>query len=331
METIMRAVARAPRLLSGVVLLGALVACGTASSQVAASTETGEELVERAQELRDDEVSTLAEEVFTAFNGTVEQRNAGGVLAAYATNGAMDACMAKAGFPEWDWSLTRTYAVPADPFAGTILFVTPGRRAWTLNETYQAPYLAAEREMNADDIPADEDAAISTCLDTTETTADDEAIAAASTPSGAVELRSAWDDMLMGVVFSKFSDELRPYNECMSEFPLAEQNDVSADELGPLMSGEVAAAGPAPTPGQALSTYSNEWEAWLRTEAQYIEHDANCRSGVYTAHIAEFGPLIKDFAAKHSAEIERVRQGWFDIEKKARDLGYAGQSGPLGG
>lgn len=101
-------------LLVAAVALGALALRKTTDSDAAASPSV--------DSIR---VQAHANRVFERFHGTQRQRNAGGVLQAYALNGAMDRCMEQAGVPSWDWSATRNTAPRVHATATSVFFSEP--------------------------------------------------------------------------------------------------------------------------------------------------------------------------------------------------------------
>jgi hypothetical protein len=269
--------------------------------------------------------------VYEQFAGSTDERNAGFVLQAYALNGAMDECMSEQGYPEWDWSLSREYAGPADPL-GSDWFGALQRPYWSQNEMVMRDFGAAELVMNADDASPEYGHAVDRCLDLTQGKGSDESLEAASMPEGSPSLISQWDSMLMKAEEDLMGDTA-PYWNCMDDSSIEQvkAGGQSYEEILPKISGMAAAAGPAPAVDADPSTYSTEWKEFLAIEQEVLDADEACRGDVYREHIGGLLPRIEVFARDHADQIEAADTGWRDIVSKAEELGYTGQSGPLNG
>ncbi|MEZ5191566.1 MAG: hypothetical protein R2734_02870 [Nocardioides sp.] len=108
------------------------------------------------------EVRAEAVRVVESFTGSVEEKDALSLIEAYAGNAALDACMAEKGIPEWDWSLSRSYAIRGDPLTSQLWLQEPLRRWESENLLANQPFLQAEVVMNNPDPATDE--ASSACL-----------------------------------------------------------------------------------------------------------------------------------------------------------------------
>lgn len=274
------------------------------------------------------DVHALAQRVYESFAGTVAQQDAGEVLRAYAMNGPTDACLEEKGYPEWDWSLSRSYAVPYDPLRPTEWFAELQRRRWSENESAMRDFVAAEREMNADEgRPEAYEKAIDTCLAASPQPSDDE-VDRASTPKDATALVEAWRST-MREHGQKLGGDPAAYYECLdgAELEVLTAWGESSDELGVVMAVEAGKAGPPPAEGEKPS---EAWSRFLVLEGEVLAAEAACRQDVHDRHIAELAPVITAFAEEHADAISRAQSGWDEIEKRAAELGYHGQRGPLG-
>jgi hypothetical protein len=98
------------------------------------------------------EVREAAAEVYGSFAGSEHQQDAGLLLKAYTLNHAVDDCLANAGYPDWDWSLSRQYAIPTDPLDAGVWFAEPNRPFRSDVLIAEKPRLEADSTMNRDDI-----------------------------------------------------------------------------------------------------------------------------------------------------------------------------------
>ncbi|WP_370617691.1 hypothetical protein [Mumia sp. Pv 4-285] len=268
------------------------------------------------------DVHVQAQALYEQFAGTVDERNAGSLLRAHRLNAGMDACLESAGFPEWQWSLSRSFASPADALGASDWFAEPLRPVWSENEIASAPFMAAEAEMNRDDhgrSPAYE-AAIDKCLASTEPVSDAEADAV-SAPEGTKKLVDAWDDALAQADDELGGDDAKR-GACMrsSSLSVLDETGQTYDELGPAMSYMAAKSGPAPAGPSDPRAKSPEWQRFLAQEQEVLEADFACRKDAYEQHIMDLAPLIEDFASEHAKEIEAVEAEWREITERAHSL-----------
>jgi hypothetical protein len=276
------------------------------------------------------DVRARAAEVYASFTGTERQQNAGHVLRAYAQNGAMDGCMAAKGFPEWDWSVSRAYATPQDPLGYGTWFAEPNRPVLSDPLIAHRQRMLAEEEMNRDDIPDDEDAAIGECTASLDDKLTEEEIEALSRSATAAKLMDAWVNMVQNV--SDQAADADSYLRCMdeAEIPVLDDKGIPASEMWGGFSTLGPRDGKIPTSASDPLVMGEAWQEFLAAERVITDADWTCRRDVYTAHIADVGKAIDQFEADHGQEFEQVRQEWAEIETEARNLGHTGQVGPLG-
>lgn len=279
------------------------------------------------------EVRAEAARVYESFAGTQDQQNAGLVVRAHALNGPMDACLDERGYPQWDWSLARTYASPYDPLRPTEWFAELGDKVYSENEMAMRGYVAAEAEMNAD-VSRDPryQKAIDECVAETPQPSDSEADSA-SKPAQTPALVEAWRTT-MHHARDDIGGDIAVYYQCMEDAAIPVLDDeglpYGGEESSAKMAVEAAKAGPAPTSEQNPDTYSQKWKSFLAEEQQVIVADVGCRKDVYDEGITRLGPVIAQFETDHADEIAKAGQGWARITKRAAELGYDGQPGPLG-
>lgn len=274
------------------------------------------------------DVHALAQRVYDSFAGTAAQQDAGQVLRAHAMNGPMDACLEEHGYPEWDWSLSRSYAAPYDPLRPTEWFAELQRRLYSENEIAMRDYLAAESEMNTDEgRPEAYEKAIDACLVASAQPSEDE-VDRASTPKDTTALIEAWRS-IMREHGQRLGGDPATYYQCMdaAELEVLTAAGAGYDEIGEVMAVEAGRAGPPPAEGEKPS---EAWNRFLVLEGEVIAADAACRQDVHDEHIAELAPVITAFAEEHADAISRAQSGWDEIENQAAEFGYHGQRGPLG-
>jgi hypothetical protein len=272
-------------------------------------------------------VRATAERVYGSFAGTIEQRNAGGVLKAYAMNGGMDECLEAAGFPEWDWSKSRQYATPSDPLGVGTWLAEPNRPLRSEQLMAQRRALLAEASMNRDHIDPAENKAIGTCLDSPHHASH---TVVGEMPKAARILQDQWWAMVEGV-----AEQVAPiseYDDCMvaAHIPALEKFKMPASEIGVA----IARLGPSdsviPSSPRDPRAKSPAWQAFRASEKQVTDADWQCRKATYDAAMVRLGSQLDHFASAHAAEIKAARAGWRQVQAQAKSLGYVGQSGPLG-
>lgn len=308
--------------IAAVVAASLLTACGGDAT----ATESGEGW-------NPAEVRAEAVRVYESFAGTQDQQNAGLVVRAHALNGAMDGCLDERGYPQWDWSLARTYASPYDPLRPTEWFAELGDKVYSENEMAMRGYVAAEAEMNAD-VSRDPryEQAIDECLAETPQPSDSDAHSV-SAPAQTPALVEAWRTT-MHHARDDIGGDIGVYYQCMEDasIPVLDNDGLpyGGEESSAKMASEAAKAGPVPTSAQDPATYSDKWKHFLAEEEQIIDADVGCRKDVYDEGITRLGPVIAQFETDHADEIAKAGQGWEQITERAAELGYHGQSGPLG-
>lgn len=277
-----------------------------------------------------EQVRVDAQQTFDSFAGTVPQRNALNVIRSYVANRPMDLCMTDRGFPEWDWSLNRMYADPADPLSRSLWFAQPMARWRSHDLVALRPFLFAEREMNADQ-SADLAAAVDACLGVVQSEVVDSSVAAPGRPGG--RLTRAWQQMVRDFDHVHGPDETAYYT-CMDEADVAilDDRDLPIGEVGPAMSGASPDDEAIPADVHDLEQWSHpEWQRFLMEEQQFFEQDWECRRKVYAENIDALGVAVDEFTEANALAIARARTRWQAIEDQARALGYSGESGSLEG
>ncbi len=277
-----------------------------------------------------EQVRRAAAEVYGSFSGSESQRNAGFVMRAYVFNHALDDCLASAGYSDWDWSLSRQYATPVDPLASGVWFSEPDRPFRSEQLIAQRSRLLAERIMNRDDVPADRQAAIVGCVNTTRGGSESEA-EAATEPPVAAKLREDWNEAIAQVADTVAQSS--EYYECMdsARIPILVSTGLSATELGQAVSAMSPDDADIPVSASAPSAENDGWQRFIRAEKAITDADWACRKDVYAAHIMDLAPVIAGFSTNHAAEIAQAQAGWQGIQKQADAVGFTGQDGPLGG
>lgn len=264
-----------------------------------------------------------ARRIYERFAGTLEQRTAGELLRAYALNGPLDECLEQAGFPEWDWSLSRGYPVPEDPLAATDYFAELGRRVWSINESYSAPYARAEAKLNDDELSQEQFEATQTCVQTAEVPTDDELLAVGR-PPGAQRLIDQWRLAMRAAEREIVGADTPAYSACMSaaDIPFLKDLGRTFDEIGPAMAQVAPPNDDVPPPGTALEATSEAWRDYLAIEDQFIAADVGCRRAVYHQGIDAIGVAVADFEARHAVEIAKVEASWPELIEAAGRLGF---------
>jgi hypothetical protein len=125
--------------------------------------------------------------------------------------------------------------------------------------------------------------------------------------------------------------DVSTYYACMdaSDIPILEQTGLPATRLGEA----VSALGPddADIPDSPQDPPTPGWTTFMAQQRTITDADWSCRQNVYNEHIMDLAPLIATFADAHQAEIDEAQSQWASIEQHAADLGFDGQSGPVGG
>ncbi len=290
-----------------------LAAAGLAGVVLSACGDTSVSTAASGQQVRD-----RAEEVYTRFAGTVEQRNAGYTLKAYALNGGTAACE---GHPEWDWPLAREIAGPVDPLRSD-WFAELQRPSVSINEMVNRDWAAKEAILNADDPNTDYTRALDSCLGSEPAISDEDLDSAAVPDQGLLE---DWDSMVWDAESDLIGDA-KPYYDCMndSDLELLRISGERYDDSAPTLTSLAGAAGPAPSLDADPLTYSEGWNEFLAIEQEVLDADEACRGEQYNEHIGELLPLIEEFEKDHEDEIAEAESGWSQREAEIAELGFNG-------
>jgi hypothetical protein len=276
------------------------------------------------------EIRAKAQRVWESFAGTARQQDALSVLSAYWGNKAMDECLARNGYPEWDWSLSRTYADPEDPLQTNTWLAMPMSR-WRSNDLVAAkPFLLAEAVMNADPPSAEADA-VAACAGSSSGNA-----SRLGTDAPIGRLKNTWRSLVADVGATALPDE-RAYEDCVTAADVAllrgeESDQPLATRIAYAMSG--ASPDDADIPSDPINPqqWANPaWQHFLGLEDEFFRADWACRKYIYAEHIGDLDPVIDSFAAQHASEIAEASAYWRQVEADAAALGYTGQRGSLDG
>lgn len=319
---------RRPRVV-GSIKVGA-AAVTVACLAVGAGMLTGQSPTSAATDPRSVEsVHANADALYESFNGTVGQREASGVLQAWSLNGAMDQCMEAGGFSDWDWSRTRNGAPRTNSMDTSVFFARPSAHAYSNALMDMSDSLRAEEGLRAETLTPEEDAAVSTCLESTRSVSDETA-SVASTPAVARDLRDAWWSMLADVDARYGSIET--YNECFasqaSNLPIA---GTDGDTWKAALSQYAPQASLIPRDKNDPLVRGGEWQEFLSLESALEAVDWECRADVYAGHISEVAAEVDLFERDHEVEIDGAARAWLEVEGAAQELGFHGQAGSLDG
>jgi hypothetical protein len=277
------------------------------------------------------EVRAQAERVFESIAGSQYEADALAVVQAYSANGDMDVCMDDAGYPAWDWSLSRHYTPPRDPLNSSEWLDEPLKRWRSVDLLVMRPFLEAEVIMNHPSVGQDE--AITECLGSIDPRSEEVLDPAA--PRLIERLTLKWYDMVREAEERFDLPPTSRYLDCMDAADISALDDEGLpanDNIGPAMS----ALGPDDDhiPHSLDDTErwnSAGWQRLLAGEDELVEADWACREDVYVQAIEKMAPLIDAFVEEHRADLAAVREAWEQIVAKAEQLGYTGEPGPLGG
>ncbi|MEZ5097746.1 MAG: hypothetical protein R2731_17695 [Nocardioides sp.] len=277
------------------------------------------------------EVRAEAVRVVESFTGSVEEKDALSLIEAYAGNAALDACMAEKGIPEWDWSLSRSYAIRGDPLTSQLWLQEPLRRWESENLLANQPFLQAEVVMNNPDPATDE--ASSACLAELGPEVGSKE-AELATPRVIDRLTRQWYAMVAKSGQALGLPAADGYWACMDAADIAvlDDQDLPASEIGPALTGWRPDRDEIPTSVEDAERWASAgWQRLLAGEDEFFRADWECRRDVYSAHIEQMLPRIRQFEQEHAVEIAEARNAWTDVMAEAARLGYDGQRGPLGG
>lgn len=262
-----------------------------------------------------DAVQERANRLYERFAGTPAQRNAAGILQAWDLNGAMAECMAREGFPDWDWSAQRNTASRTDALATSTFFAEPAGRSYS-NATMDraAEAMADERGMQEEPAGSEADA-VTTCLDGTAA-----ASAGQHAPAPARRLVREWWRMT-AELDQQYGDQ-RAFATCFARAELS--FDADGDSLAEAqiaLSYVVPSATEIPAGPDDVRVGGEQWQAFLRAERELDDASWGCRSDVYQAHIEDVDEAIGAFAADHRRQIAAAQRGWAEVTEEAAELG----------
>ncbi|MGD9960161.1 hypothetical protein [Nocardioides sp.] len=262
-----------------------------------------------------------ADSVFEAFDGTMDQRDASGMLQAWALNGAMDECISAGGFPEWDFSAARNRAPATTALVTSVFFARPMSHQYSHVLIDIVDQRLAMEGTGGRVMSRSERDVMHACSDST-TPASDETAVKDATPPGVSELREKWWAMLARLD-QRFGDA-DSYDDCVREqlvgtFPEAEAQDFSWQ-----ISLQRAAPRASDTPRSATDdNLTHAWIDYVNLEEEFESADWRCRGAVYNEHIDDARDAVADFADDHRDDIEAAQAGWSTIVQDAEDLGAA--------
>jgi hypothetical protein len=259
--------------------------------------------------------------IYETFDGTVYERDAAGVVQAYSLNGAMDRCMRRQGYPEWDWSTPRSKDGPGPAFWFTDFFSPPLAATHSTVLVAMAPASVAEQTALSQDIDEVQQSVIGFCSHRTRTGQ------AQGTPREALRLRQQWWDML-AELDATYGD-MEQYRACLRATDFG-------DDLGRLGSTTDAAMAlerldpPAGERVEGAESGSPAWRRLVEAEAAWERGEYACRHQVYNAHLDDAAAEAEQFARTHAAAISDARAAWRKVTRRAERLGYDGTYKPLG-
>jgi hypothetical protein len=264
------------------------------------------------------DLHSRADSVFERFNGTQAQRNAAGLLQAWALNGAMDQCMESAGFPDWDWSAAHHAAPRTNALEPSLFFAPPMNHSYSNSLRDSTTFLAAEETLRTETLSKHETDVVVECANSTPSVSDD-AASDASTPPLATKLRDQWWDMLESWQ-TRYGD-VDDYNECFAKAAEGLPVDTTrGDSWKGDLSSFVPPAGEIPPANEGDVAAGDAWQGFLELEAALETADWSCRQGTYETHLGDITDDINAFAAEHSSEISDAASAWGDVESRAAQL-----------
>ncbi len=258
------------------------------------------------------------DEVLERFNGTETQRQASGLLQAWALNGPMDACMESAGFPEWDWSSGHRAAPRTNALGTSVWFATPLNASYSNALRDSIEYLAQEKALRTEVLTKRETSAVVECANSTPETSDDSADRA-STPEIVSQLREQWWTMLDGWD-SKYGDaeaDESCFNEAIEDMSI---DGASASSWMRRLAEAAPQPEDIPPASVEAKDFSTSWKDFLDLEKAFVSADWSCRGDVYEKHHQDVSRDIEQFAAENAAAIEQAERAWESIVKRAAEL-----------
>lgn len=264
------------------------------------------------------DLQSHANGVFEQFHGTSEQRDASALLQTWSLNGAMDACMAEAGFPEWDWSAVRPLSPRTDALAASVFFAAPLSHSYSNAMRDSAELLRAEEAARTARLPKAESEASLACSYSTPSTSDEEA-AAAAIPEIVAKLRAEWWSML--VSWQDTYGNLDEYNSCFARATEGLPIDgTEGDSWKGALASLLPSAAKIPETQKGDGQGPEAWRTFLGLEGALEAADWTCRSGIYEAHLDDVTREIDEFADEHVAEIAEAARAWNDVQMRASEL-----------
>lgn len=250
-------------------------------------------------------------------------------MRAYVLNFGMDRCMQAAGYPDWDWSLSRQYAGPVDPLASGVWFGEPNRPFRSQQLVAQQRRLRADDTMNADDVSPQRQAAVLSCVNSTPRASDSEA-ESATMPPVVAQLVSEWSNTISAAAAA--AADTSAYYECMdaAKIPVLVGTGLPATELSEAISTLGPNSADIPASPSDPAAAGDAWQSFLRSEKTITDADWSCRQDVYQRRIGDLVPVITRFATEHSTEMADAQAQWERVAKEAADVGFTGQVGALG-
>lgn len=303
------------RLVPILLVLSAVTACGsqTGAETVQTGTDTSSQSPTQSPAAvgSSDDFSAIearANDLFTKLSGTGQQREAAHYLAVIDLNADFVECMSRAGYD---------VDVPFEPiWAGWEPNATAGAWMGQLNEPLSPMALATATssrsefegaqgpEYNAAAASCDEDA---DPVDPSQLSHE---------PKGWLDLSSQY----LGIV-NEVDGKLGPiseYTTCMTAAGIdyRKNSGGAAGWMGLYISLQ-STMPPAPAPGEEPT---DEWNDYLRREADAMRADADCRRERYHQGLALLAPELDRFETEFGAEIEAMHEQWESVLEEARSL-----------
>lgn len=269
-----------------------------------------------------------ADRVFERFNGSVDERNASGVLQAWSLNGATDECMAKSGFPEWDWSAARNRAPRTNALATSVFFSSPMSASYSNALRDMAKGSRQELALRAQELSEKETVAVRDCVNATPPASDQQATRN-SVPATVAKLRDSWWAMLR-TLDDKYGESeayARCFEDAAADLPL--DQPLTADSWKQYLA--TAAPSPLETPltNDSPESFSPGWDRFLQVEADLEAVDWGCRTSTYDGELARVLAAVQQFEQDNEAAIRAAEADWQEIVARAEELGWHGQEGSV--
>jgi len=271
-------------------------------------------------------VQALADAVFSSFNGSRPERDAGAVLEAYALNGGLSRCMEQAGFANWDWSLPRAKNPTSHGLGTSVFFGPPLAQEHTTALLESAPSIKADQRARTLDLTPSQDEQVTVCLPTIRSTPEDEAL---NSPLEASRLRELWWQMIDEL--DATHGDLDEYSKCIAASSVDGLPDgvATADDAANALYGLRPESSNLPESRQDPLTASGEWLSLVQAEAAWDAVDWGCRGETYNRELEAVASAVQDFSETYAEEIDTARRQWEEISRGAAALGYDGTYGPV--